>query len=113
MEINEKIINAIMPIVPVCVPHMYNGTETEYCTFNYTRFPDEFFDNRPQSIVYSIQIHYYVPLGVNPEIPLEQISKALFSASFDFPQIVDATDEVCQHYVFETGCTEVVSWESR
>ena len=35
MIINETIIQAVTPIVPVCVPDDYEGEEQEYCTFNY------------------------------------------------------------------------------
>lgn len=112
MSLNTIIRAAIAPVVPVCVPHLYKGSETEYCTFNYTRYPSGFCDNAPISIGYSIQVHYFCPLEgkngayFNPNDKLSQIANALFAAGFDYPQIVDVTDDTGQHYVFETGCAE-------
>ena len=106
MSVNKAIKTAVEPIVSVCVPHVYKGIETEYCTFNFTTYPAEYGDNAPQSIGYSIQLHYFLPLNNNPNEKLSQLSDALFDAGFDYPQIVDVTDEDGQHYVFETGCIE-------
>ena len=106
MSIDNKIRSAITPIVSVCVPHLYTETETEYCTFNYTRYPAEYSDNAPMAVGFSIQMHYFLPLKNNPNDKLSQLANALFAAGFDYPQIVDVTDDTGQHYVFETGCAE-------
>lgn len=113
MSIDSKIRSAITPIVSVCVPHLYNGTKTEYCTYNFTRYPTDFCDNAPMAIGYSIQLHYFLPSENNPNNKLAQLESALFAAGFDYPQIVDATDNVSQHYVFETGIIEERAWEQQ
>lgn len=109
MNINSTIRAAITPIVSVCVPHLYTGAETEYCTFNYTRYPAEYSDNAPMVVGFSIQMHYFLPLKNNPNDKLSQIANALFAAGFDYPQIVDVTDDTGQHYVFETGYAEALA----
>ena len=55
MSINETIIQAVTPIVPVCVPDVYRPDAGEtpaevYCVFNYTESPDVFGDDEPQAI---------------------------------------------------------------
>ena len=106
MSIDKAIRAAVTPVVPICVPHLYAGSATEYCTFNYTRYPAEFSDNAPSALGYSIQVHYFLPLNDNPNAKLNRLANALFAVGFDYPQIVDATDEVGQHYVLETGLEE-------
>ena len=107
MSINSIIRTAVLPIVPICEPHLYDGTATEYCTFNYTRYPDDFADDSPRAIGHSVQLHYCLPLNQNPNTKLNQLADALFAAGFVYPNIVDATDDVGQHYVLETEYTEV------
>ncbi|MBU5627708.1 hypothetical protein KQI82_12390 [Oscillibacter sp. MSJ-2] len=108
MSINSTIKAAVVPIVPICVPHLYAGTEKEYCTFNYTMYPTDFGDNAPGVIGYSVQLHYCLPLNDSPLAKLKLLSDALFSAGFDYPQIVDVTDKKGQHYVLESGWHEVM-----
>ena len=71
MSINETIIQAVTPIVPVCVPDVYRPDAGEtpaeiYCVFNYTESPDVFGDDEPQAIRDLIQLHLYLPLGQTP-----------------------------------------------
>ena len=39
MSMNHKIRAAVLPVVSVCVPDLYTGEETTYCTFQYTELP--------------------------------------------------------------------------
>ena len=102
MSINSTIINAITPIVPVCVPDMYTGTATEYCTFNYSEIPDNWGDNAPHAIKYLVQLHWFLQSGVNPSVKKKRIKNALLAADFTYPSVVNATDNDGQHFIFET-----------
>ncbi len=39
MSMNNKIRAAVLPVVSVCVPDLYTGEKTTYCTFQYTEMP--------------------------------------------------------------------------
>ena len=85
MSINETIIKAVTPIVPVCVPDVYRPDAGEtpaevYCTFNYTESPDVFGDDEPQAIRYLIQLHLYLPLRQTPLRLKRQLRRAMLDA---------------------------------
>ena len=82
MSINETIIQAVTPIVPVCVPDVYRPDAGEtpaeiYCVFNYTESPVVFGDDEPQAIRYLIQLHLYLPLGKTPLRLKRQLRRAM------------------------------------
>ena len=108
MNLDERIRTALDGVCDVIVPQVYTGTATEYIVFNYSEYPLVFADDAPQSIGYSVQIHLFVPLKVNPNTKKESIKTALFSAGFTYPSIQDVTDEDGQHYVFEVAYSEVI-----
>ena len=95
-------------ICDVVVPQVYTGAETEYIVFNYSEYPLEFADDAPQTVGYSVQVHLFLPLKVNPNTKKESIKNALFSAGFTYPSIQDVTDEEGQHYVFEFTYNEAI-----
>lgn len=107
--INERIINAVASVVPVCVPDEFKSTVggevSEYCTFNYTEVPESFGDGEPGAIRYLCYIHYYVPLrsGMNENTLAKRkaLRRALFSAGFTYPEVTNASDGEDQHFVFE------------
>jgi hypothetical protein len=101
MSINSTIRAAVTPIVAVCVPDVYTGTATEYCTFNYTELPDAFGDEMPGAIRYLVQLHYFLPTGANPYAKKKQIKNALLSAGFTYPVATPAGDGDGQHYALE------------
>ena len=101
MSINSTLIAALSPIVTDVVPNLYTGDSTEYITFNYSEYPNSFGDNAPQHIRYLVQVHWFLPSGVGPTTKKKQIKKALLDADFTYPSAVNASDDVCQHYVFE------------
>ena len=61
--INERIIEAVTPVVAVCVPDPLvadvGEAPAEYCTFTYSEIPDDFGDNAPGAMRYLVQVHYY------------------------------------------------------
>lgn len=101
MSINSIIKSAIEPIVPVCVPDLYEGAATEYCAFNYSELPDAFGDNKPSAIRYLVQVHYFCQRGANPISTKMRLKNALLNADFTYPSVTNASDKDGQHWVFE------------
>ena len=114
MSINETIIQAVTPIVPVCVPDAYRPDAGEtpaevYCVFNYTErgtvfgdeSPDVFGDDEPQAILYLIQLHLYLPLGQTPIRLKRQLRRAMLDAGLAVGDYTNASDLESQHYVLE------------
>lgn len=108
MSLNTIIRAAIAPIAPECVPDQYTGTETEYCTFNYSEIPDAFGDESPGAIRYLVQLHYFCPnigkdgLYFNPYAKKKRLKNALLNAGFTYPSVTNASDADGQHIIFET-----------
>jgi hypothetical protein len=108
MNLDAKIKAALAGICGVIVPQVYTGNATEYIVFNYSEYPLVFADDEPQEVGYSIQVHLFMPLKVNPNTKKESIKNALFSAGFTYPSIQDVTDDEGQHYVFEVAYSEAI-----
>lgn len=111
-KINERIIQAVTQVVPVCVPGIYDPdagetAATVYCTFNYTETPDQFGDNGPGAMRYQCQVHFYAPWAVaagesNSTLATRKaLRRALFAAGFTYPTVTDASDGEYQHFTFE------------
>lgn len=101
MNVNEAIIAAVTPVVPVCEPDIYRGEAKEYCTFNYTEMPDGFGDDLPTLSRCAVQLHYYCPEGRNSISTRRALRRAILDADFTAPEIVNASDKDGQHFVFE------------
>ena len=108
MNLDERIRTALSGICDVVVPQVYRGDALEYIVFKYSEYPLEFADDAPQTVGYSIQVHLFMPLKVNPNAKKDSIKNALFSAGFTYPSIQDVTDEDGQHYVAETTYGEAI-----
>lgn len=103
-NINERIKEAVTPIVPECAADFYEGDAAEYCTFNYEEIPEGHGDNQPHAIRYLIQLHYYLPLRPVKKSPMRtkrELARAILAAGFTYPEITNASDGKDQHYVFE------------
>ncbi len=101
MSVNQKIKNAVQPIVPECVPGDYSGDKQEYCTFNYSEIPTLYSDDAPTFIRYLIQLHWFSPIRSNPIAKKKKLKSAIASADFTYPKVTDASDNLCNHLVFE------------
>ena len=111
MNINERIIQAVTPVVSVCVPGTYTpnvGEESAtYCTFNYTEMPDDFGDDAPGAVRYLCQLHLYAPWKTaagesnNMLAVRKALRQNLFGAGFTYPSVEDASDSDYQHFTFE------------
>ncbi len=106
--LDDKIRAAIEPLVPVCVPDIYTGDAEEYCTYNYNEIPSAFGDNRPHLTRYLVQVHWFLPLKRRPHPKKRRLGRALGGASprWTYPTIVNANDNVGQHYVYEFEAVE-------
>lgn len=116
MTLNEKIIDVVTPIVPVCVPDLLvtEAGETppeRYCTFNYTELPDGLGDNCAALTRALVQVHYFAPLKSSTLAARHALRDAIAAVDdFTLPSIENATDETGQHYVLEFDA--VGRWEA-
>lgn len=107
MSINETIIQAVTPIVPVCVPDLLvteagKTPPEEYCTFNYSEMPEGIGDNAAHLTRALVQVHYYAPLRKSTIKTRHALRDAIAAVdNFTLPSIENATDETGQHYVLE------------
>lgn len=100
MNIDERIITALSPIVPEIAPILYEGDSLEYIVFNY----DEVFayaESTAKARRCLVQVHYYLPFGQNPNTKKRLIARALNDAGFTYPAIYNASDRSGQHYTFQ------------
>ena len=99
MSINETIIKAVTPIVPVCVPDAYRPDAGEtpaevYYTFNYTELPEGLGDNAAHLTRALVQVHYYAPLRKSTIKTRHALRDAIAAVdNFTLPSIENATDE--------------------
>ena len=87
MSIEERLIAAVTPVVPVCVHGVYTGTEEVYCTFNLSQTPDSFGDDEPDT--------------GDPRALRRQLRRALLEAELGAAIVEDASDADNVHLVFE------------
>lgn len=100
--LDEKIRTAVEPLVPVCVPDLYTGDAEEYCTYNSNEIPAGFGDNRPHAVRYLVQVHWFLPLKQRPHPKKKKLRRALLAVrGFGAAEIVNASDALGQHYVYE------------
>ena len=104
MNIDERIRAAVLPIVPICEPDLYDGEESTYCTFNMEEIPTAFGDDAPHAVRYLIQLHLFGP-GYPIPVSLRQLRwdlcRAVLAAGFTAPEITNASERKVQHYVLE------------
>jgi len=101
MGMEERIRDAVLPVVPTCVPNEDVGEAEEYCTFNFDEQPEMSGDDAPQAIRYLCQLHYFLPKERRPTATKKALCRALLAAGFTYPTVVNASDGAGQHYVFE------------
>ena len=101
MSLDEHITEALEPIGIEVAHGTYDGPDTEYFSFNYDFIPI-FADDRPLFYRALIQVHLFCPLKYNSVQIRTRTVTALLKAGVTYPEIMDASDEDSQHYVFET-----------
>lgn len=60
MTVEEKILDAVTPLVPECEENLYGGDAEEYCTYNFNEIPDGFGDNRAHAVRHLCQVHWFL-----------------------------------------------------
>ena len=104
MNIDERIRAAVLPIVPICEPDLYDGEESTYCTFNMEEIPTAFGDDAPHAVRYLIQLHLFAPGWPKPPSTRQlrkQLCRAVLDAGFTYPEVTNASEKETQHYVLE------------
>lgn len=104
MNIDERIRAAVLPIVPICEPDLYDGEESTYCTFNMEEIPTAFGDDAPHAVRYLIQLHLFAPGWPKPPSTRQlrkQLCRAVLDAGFTYPEVTNASEKEAQHYVLE------------
>jgi len=103
MSINSTLKAALDAIAPVHADE-YSADESgadTYIVINYNSRPADFGDDEPEHEVFSVQVHFYCPAGVNSLAKRRAIKKALSAAGFTWPEYINASDRDGQHHVFE------------
>ncbi len=101
-NVDNALMDALSTVLSGKVyPNVYTGSATEYIVTNYTTIPTVYAERVPAAARYLVQVHYYLPTGVNPNAKKLAIQTALFSAGFTYPSITPAHDREGQHWVFE------------
>lgn len=101
MSINQRIMAALSRFGLPVIPGVDTGSLERCITFNYDLIPAQFAGNRPAFYRALVQIHLLLPLPENSVGRRMEIAAALAEAGLTWPEIIDATDEHGQHYVFE------------
>lgn len=100
MTIDERIVQAVSPVVSEVSPNEYTGDSLEYAVYTYTELPALHAESTPGAIRYLIQVSYYLPNGVNPHDKKLSLRRGIFSSGFTYPSVENASDGEGQHYVF-------------
>ena len=113
MTINQRIIAAVTPVVPICKPEVYippddqEQIEEIYCTFEVDEDPISG-DNLALISIFNCAVHLFAPYhsldgkSVNTIGIRQQLKTAIASAEdFSIPSIEDDSDAFGQHFVFQ------------
>ena len=102
MSLEERIREAVTPIVPEFAADVYTGDADSYCVLNATEMPEGFGDDRPRAIRYLAQLHWYFPLLTDPRATKRALRAAIGGLlSCTCPTVTDATDRDGRDLVFE------------
>lgn len=107
MSLEERIKEAVTPIVPEFAVDVYTGDKDSYCVFNATEMPDSFGNNRPRAIRYLVQLHWYFPLQTDPRATKRELRATVGGLrGCTWPAVTDAGDKDGGHLVFEFDAIE-------
>ena len=102
MNLEERIREAVTPIVTEFAADVYTGDSDSYCVLNATEMPDSFGNNRPRAIRYLVQLHWYFPMRTDPRSTKRALRAAIGGLSVcTWPTVTDAGDLDGGHLVFE------------
>lgn len=109
MTINDRIIAAVSSLAVPIYPNTYMGDADTYMVFNLSAYPHNYADDEPEQNVWWGQLHLFCPHSTDSVAMRKQIKLLLQGAGFTYPTEVDASDEDCQHIVFEFEIAEGIS----
>lgn len=114
MTLDERLVSAVSPIVPICRPSSYMPTADEepdeYCTYNSNERPRVHSSGAPRRLVRLYQLHYYRRDRADPKPMLNRLKHEIFASCFTYPSVTDASDADGQHWVLEFEGSEVVHY---
>lgn len=103
----EKIIEAIKDFGFPYEPDVYSGDEEQYFVYNYADERGSLYaDNMPESVIASVQIHFFLPAEENFIKLKNQIRRALLQQGFTFPEVTVLTEGRKRHIIFECDIEE-------
>lgn len=100
--LNRRNIGALQGLKLPVVPQVDTKHREKCITFNYDEIPFQFAGNRPSWYKALIQVHLLYPVGENSIVIRRSVLSALTKAGFSWPELIDASDEDTQHFIFET-----------
>ena len=101
MNLEEKILATLSPIVPAISPNKYAGDSDEYIVFSYNERSALNADDDEQETSHSVRVDYVLPHGINPNDKNRRIKQALKSISETSIDITNASEDMFHHYVFD------------
>lgn len=103
----ENIVNAIAPFDYPYKPDVYQGDSEKYFVYNYADQRGSLWaDDGPETVIASVQVHFFMPEKENFIKIQNKIRKALFEQGFTFPQVTVLTENKKRHLVFECEIEE-------
>ena len=101
LNINERVIQAVSSIVPICVPNFYDGGEAEYVEFEIDSSLDWFWDDAAHCVRHDVTLRWYMPLEQNVIEGKFSLLDLLTDAGFYLNSIDDISDDVTQGYEYD------------
>ena len=103
----ENIVNAIASFGYPYKPDVYQGDCERYFVYNYADQRGNLWaDDEPETVIASVQVHFFMPEKENFIKIQNKIRKALFEQGFTFPQVTVLTENKKRHLVFECEIEE-------
>lgn len=103
----ENIISAITPFEYPYQPDIYTGESEKYFVYNYADQRGTLFaDDEPETVIASVQVHFYLPADENFLEVQKQIRTALFKQGFTYPEVTVIREENKRHIIFECEIEE-------
>ncbi len=103
-----NIVAAIAPFGYPYQPDIYEGKCEKYFVYNYADQRGALFaDDEPESVIASVQVHFYLPAKENFLKMQSQIRKALLNQGFTFPEVTVLKEEKKRHLIFECEIEEM------
>lgn len=101
METEQRIINALRDLGLPVFPNIYTGEELSYFTFSFDSIPESFAEGTAVGVREMLSVHLFLPNGQSPVRIKRRTVMGLIANGATYPSITNASDEECQHYIFE------------